>query len=137
VFPFELKLKADDLFIPRDIVKNDILLAKNDLVTPAVTSLENIGKIGIIKENLHNITAGGFVYIFRLYIDNEILSNLNMFFISSPTFVQLMKSITKKSGQAFYNMNKERLLNLLLPIPPIEEQLRILKKIKDFEKEIE
>lgn len=133
VFPFELKFKPDDLFIPNELVKIDILLLKNDLVTPAVTSLENIGKIGVVKEDFYNVTAGGFVYIFRPFLNNSILSNLNMYFISSPIFVQLMQSITKKSGQAFYNMNKERLLNLMIPVPSLAEQQRIVEKIESME----
>ena len=43
--PFQLCMKPDDIFIPQSKVKEDILLKHNDIVTPAVTSLENIGKM--------------------------------------------------------------------------------------------
>lgn len=56
-----------------------------------------------------------------------------MDFMSSSAFQEMMKSITKKSGQAFYNMNKERLKDLYFPLPPLEEQQRIVEKINFLE----
>ena len=118
------------------MLSKDILLQENDLITPAVTSLENIGKIARIEKNYTNVTVGGFVYIFRTFKNNEFLSKYINFAMSSPSFVQLMKSITKKSGQAFYNMNKEKLLDLTIPVPPMKEQERIIEKIEFLESNI-
>lgn len=57
-----------------------------------------------------------------------------MDFMSSSAFQEMMKSITKKSGQAFYNMNKERLKDLYFPLPPCKEQLKVVETInKIFE----
>ena len=133
ILPFQFLLKNDDLYIPQELVSNDILLRKNDLITPAVTSLENIGKIAVITNDLINVTAGGFVYIFRPYIDDEILSNLIADYVSSSAYQSMMKDITKKSGQAFYNMNKEKLLQLYFPIAPFAEMIRIVHKVKKCE----
>ena len=133
ILPFQFLLKNDDLYIPQELVSNDILLRKNDLITPAVTSLENIGKIAVITNDLINVTAGGFVYIFRPYIDDEILSNLIADYVSSSVYQSMMKDITKKSGQAFYNMNKEKLLQLYFPIAPFAEMIRIVHKVKKCE----
>lgn len=44
ISPFELRIKDDDIFLTKDKVKEDIILKENDILTPAVTSLENIGK---------------------------------------------------------------------------------------------
>ena len=52
--------------------------------------------------------------------------------LQSSYFNKQLKSITKKSGQAFYNLGKERLLQLIIPIPPIQEQQRIATKIQDY-----
>ena len=133
ILPFQFLLKNDDLYIPQELVSNDILLRKNDLITPAVTSLENIGKIAVITNDLINVTAGGFVYIFRPYINDEILSNLIADYVSSSAYQSMMKDITKKSGQAFYNMNKEKLLQLYFPIAPFAEMIRIVDKVKKCE----
>ncbi len=133
IMPFQLLLKSDDLFIPKSLVSDSILLNKNDLITPAVTSLENIGKVTTVNKCLNDVTAGGFVYIFRPNYDLENLSNIIMDFMSSALFQKLMKDITKKSGQAFYNMNKERLKDIYFPLPPLNEQKRIVNKIELLE----
>ena len=122
-----------DLFIPPNNVAKEILLQENDLITPAVTSLENIGKIARINQNYDNVTAGGFVFILRPFINNEILSKYFLYCFQSSSMIISMKSITKKSGQAFYNLGKERLIKLIIPIPPLSEQERIVKEIEKYE----
>lgn len=131
ILPFEITFKADDIFLPCNLVKEDILLQRNDIVTPAVTSLENIGKMARIKDDLPNVTVGGFVFVLRLYYSNDWLSKYLLALMSSPTMIEYMKSITNKSGQAFYNIGKERLATMLLPIPPHCEQQRIVSKLEE------
>lgn len=129
IFPFALTNKPDDLFLPNEKVKDNILLQKNDIVTPAVTSLENIGKMARVESDIPNTTVGGFVFIIRPFLSLEILSQYLLALMSSPTLIEYMKSITNKSGQAFYNLGKERLGHALLPIPPLSEQERIVNKV--------
>jgi len=128
--PFSLIFKDDDIFLPEERVKKDILLKKNDIVTPAVTSLESVGKMTRIDEDMNGVTVGGFVFIIRPYYGSETFSKYALIAMSSPSTVDYIKSITNKSGQAFYNIGKERLYSTLIPIPPQEEQLRIVKKIE-------
>ena len=122
ISPLRLCLKDDDIFIARDLVKDNILLQKNDIVTPAVTSLENIGKMARVELDMPTTTVGGFVFIIRPYLDDDILSEYLLSVMSAPTTIEFMRSITNKSGQAFYNIGKERLLTTLIPIPPYREQ---------------
>ena len=136
ILPFEITFKADDIFLPYNAIKENILLRKNDIVTPAVTSLENIGKMARVKDDLPDVTVGGFVFVLRLYFSNECLSQYLLALMSSPTIIEYMKSITNKSGQAFYNIGKERLATTLLPIPPLSEQQRIVNQIEKIFSEI-
>ena len=131
ILPFHLQLKPDDIYIGEEKVKSNILLKTGDIVTPAVTSLENIGKMARVKEDMQKVTVGGFVFIIRPFYVNT-FSQYLLYFMSSPTAIEYMKSITNKSGQAFYNIGKERLATTLIPIPPLYEQERICEKVKDI-----
>ena len=107
-------------------------MRKNDLITPAVTSIENIGKLALIDNDYNNVTAGGFVFIIRPHYSNDTFAKYMLYALQSSYFNKQMKAITKKSGQAFYNLGKERLIQLIVPIPPIEEQARIVNYIEKF-----
>ena len=132
ILPFEIIQKADDIFLSPEQVKEGILLKQNDIITPAVTSLENIGKMARIEQDLPNVTVGGFVFVLRPHYSFEWLSKFLLLFMSSPSAIEYMKSITNKSGQAFYNIGKERLATTLIPIPPIDEEKRIAAKVEGF-----
>ena len=123
----------NDIFLDNNLVPDSILLQRNDLITPAVTSIENIGKIARVEQTYNNVTAGGFVFILRPYCQIDELSKYLLYALQSSYFNKQLKAITKKSGQAFYNLGKERLLQLILPIPPLAEQARIVAEIEKFE----
>ncbi len=130
VLPFEIRFKGDDIFLSPDCIKHDILLKQNDLITPAVTSLENICKMARIEKDMPTTTVGGFVFILRPYYDSDSISIYLLEALSSPALIEFVKSITNKSGQAFYNIGKERLGSALIPLPPIKEQKRINDRIE-------
>ena len=131
ILPYQLQLKPDDIYISEEKVKSNILLKTGDIVTPAVTSLENIGKMAKVEEDMRKVTVGGFVFIIRPFYVNT-FSQYLLYFMSSPIAIEYMKSITNKSGQAFYNIGKERLATTLIPIPPLCEQERIIGKVIDI-----
>ena len=132
IYPFEIKFKVDDIFLKTSQVKTDILLKQNDLVTPAVTSLENICKMARVVRDMESTTVGGFVFILRPYLSKDTLSSYLLAVLSSPSTVEFVKSITNKSGQAFYNIGKERLGATLIPLPPTAEQNRIVQRINEL-----
>ena len=116
----------NDIFIKDELVSPSIYLRKNDLITPAVTSLENIGKIARITEDYDKVTVGGFVFILRGFYNNDVLAKYLYYAIQSDYFTEKLKYITKASGSAFFNINKERFLQLILPIPTENEQVKIV-----------
>ena len=128
----EYRFFDNDIFIDKHLISSNILLRVNDLITPAVTSIEHIGKLALIDKNYDKVTAGGFVFIIRPYYSSNAFAKYMLYALQSSYFNKQLKSITKKSGQAFYNLGKERLTQLIVPIPPIQEQERIVTEIDRF-----
>lgn len=132
ILPNKYIFKDDDVFVSEEFVNPKTILKKNSLITPAVTSLENIGKMAVIEKDYSDVSAGGFVFIIKPYIQDFKHSLLLAYFLQSPFLIEAMQGITKKSGAAFYNLGKERLNELYLPLPPMAEQQRIVGKINEF-----
>ena len=131
ILPNKYIFKDDDVFVSEEFVNANTILKKNCIITPAVTSLENIGKMAVIEKDYNNVSAGGFVFIISPYIQDFNHSLLLAYFLQSPFLIEAMRGITKKSGAAFYNLGKERLKELYLPLPPMTEQRRIVDKINE------
>ena len=132
ILPNKYIFKDDDVFVSEEFVNANTILKKNCIITPAVTSLENIGKMAVIEKDYNNVSAGGFVFIISPYIQDFNHSLLLAYFLQSPFLIEAMRGITKKSGAAFYNLGKERLKELYLPLPPMAEQQRIVAQIEEL-----
>ena len=129
-------VKDDDVMIGKQFVNDELILKKGMFISPAVTSLEHMGKTALIREDQNNVVAGGFVLMLIPFFNNEIYwEYLNVFF-QSGYYRDKCKSITNKSGQAFFNLSRAKLLNLPIPLPPLAEQKRIVAKIEQLMKEI-
>ena len=130
ILPNKYIFKNDDVFVAKEFVNENTLLKRNYIITPAVTSLENIGKMTVVEKDYNDVSAGGFVFIIRPYLQEFTHSLLIAFFLQSPFLIEMMRGITKKSGAAFYNLGKERLKELYIPLPPLKEQQRIVAQIE-------
>ena len=121
-------VKDDDVVISKKYVKESLLLRRGTFITPAVTSIERLAKTALIQEDYNDIVVGGFVLMIKPIItDNALLQYLNLFF-QTTFYKKYCISITNKSGQAFYNLSRQKLMQCLVPIPPEKEQVRISGK---------
>ena len=123
--------KNDDLYIPLEIVNENILVKQYDIITPAVTSLENIGKMSCIDFTLEErVTVGGFVYLLSPILYDNTFAKYIVYQLTSEYYINQLRRIAKKSGAAFYNINKTKLNSLPFFMPPYEEQKRIVEYIE-------
>ena len=130
--------KADDVMIaPEYVKKPNLNLQKNTFITPAVTSLEHLGKTALIEEDHSDIVAGGFVLYLLPFYRDDILSKYLSFYFQSAYYNIYCQSIANKSGQAFWNLSRQKLMELVLPIPSLAEQHRIVEKLEQLLGEID
>ena len=121
-------IKDDDVIISKKYVRESLLLRRGTFITPAVTSIERMAKTALIEEDQTDIVVGGFVLMMKPFLtEDSLLKYLNLFF-QTTYFKKYCISITNKSGQAFYNLSRQKLMQSVVPLPPLGEQVRIAEK---------
>ena len=125
-------IKDNDVLISAEFVDAGLLLRDGQIITPAVTSLENVGKAAIVRNADGRTVCGGFVFYLTPYLKNFCHSEYLHRYLSSPGHITFCKSVVKKSGQAFYNLSKSSLSSALIAIPPLAEQHRIVAVFKAY-----
>ena len=131
-------MKVDDVMIaPEYVKKPNLTLQKNTFITPAVTSLEHLGKTALIKEDHSDIVAGGFVLYLLPFYRDDIFSKFLSYYFQTAYYNTYCQSIANKSGQAFWNLSRQKLMELVLPTPPLAEQHRIVEKLEQLLGEID
>ena len=122
--------KNDDVFISSELVKPELYLRKNYMTTPAVSSLDHIGKIALIDKDYSDTVVGGFVLMLIPHFNDDVVSQYLLYAFAAKHHRDNCRNITHKSGQAFYNLSREQMMNLPVPIPPREEMERITAMLK-------
>lgn len=107
------KVKLKDL----QLKTNDILIARTGGTVGKSFVVKNISEVAVFASYLIRI---------RL-IDNELIDFVK-YFLDSPYYWQMIS--LKQSGTGQPNVNATKLSEILIPIPPIEEQKRIVAKIE-------
>ena len=122
--------KGDDVFISSELVKPELYLRKNYMITPAVSSLDHIGKIALIDKDYSDAVVGGFVLMLIPHFNDDVVSEYLLYAFAAKHHRDNCRNITHKSGQAFYNLSREQMMNLPVPLPPREEMERIIAMLK-------
>ena len=121
--------KDDDVMISASYVKDELILKRGTFITPAVTSIERMAKTALVEVDQSDIVVGGFVLMLKPFIKDDSLLRYLILLFQSVYYKQYCISITNKSGQAFYNLSRQKLMKCLVPIAPMKEMSRIAEKI--------
>ena len=105
-----------------------LFLVDKDLLFNRTNSYELVGKTGVYFGSNNSMTFAS--YLIRVQFDNNIVSEFVSSYINSPICreTQLEPEIIQQNGQA--NFNGTKLKNILIPLPPLSEQKRIVAEIE-------
>ena len=122
-------MKDDDVMIASKFVKPELLLTAGTFITPAVTSIEQMGKTALVREDQPQTVVGGFVLMLLPFMRDWSLLNYLELIFQSEYYKGYCRSITNKSGQAFYNLSRQKLMQFLVPLPPLNERIAIANEV--------
>jgi len=122
------KLVFDDLkYLPADWEREELMLKSGDVLFNRTNSAELVGKTALYKENHPRSTFASYLVRARVYPD---IYNpaLLVYFTNSVFGRQYINSvISQQVGQA--NVNATKFASMPIPMPPIEEQQKIVEEI--------
>ncbi len=118
--------------IPRSIEDlPQLFLKRFDLLYNRTNSAELVGKTGIYLGDDDVYTFASYLIRIRFLIDlaSPIYANLAM---NAPYFrkTQILPELQQQCGQA--NVNGTKLRNMVIPVPPLAEQRRIVAKVDEL-----
>ena len=99
-------------------------LEYNDLLFNRTNSKELVGKVAIYKSEIPAIYAGYLVRLHPILIDSDYL---NYVMQSQYYWIYCQKVRSDAIGQS--NINAEKLKRFIFPLPPLQEQKRIVNQI--------
>lgn len=121
-------LVLDDIvYVDKSKVKKEQILKKGDILICASSGSKHlVGKSVLIKENT-NFTFGAFCKVIRT---EKISSRFLEYFFQSQEYRNLINQVV--SGTNINNIKNEHIDNIMIPLPPINEQQRIVNIIESL-----
>lgn len=124
-----IHLFDDDVFLPLNYANEESTIHSGDIVIVASTGSSTvIGRPAVAKEALPGIQIGAFLRIVRPVVD-EVESWMPVLFLGDYYRLHIRG---KSKGTNIKNLKAEYLSDLLIPLPPVAEQKRIVAKIKEL-----
>lgn len=120
----------DLIYVNRKFVKRDEQILKvGDIVMSMANSRELVGKVSFTESiPTNNATFGGFLSVIRPY---QLEARYLMFFMRAPHIKeQLIGSASQTTNIA--NISLEKLNPLVVAVPPLDEQKRIVAKVDEL-----
>ena len=125
----KLLILDNDVFLPNSYADANKQIKANDIIIVGSTgSKDVIGKPAFIKQDYPSTQIGAFLRIVRPYFDFYV-PYLQIIF-SSEYYRKHIRS--KVKGTNINNIKAEHIEKLLVPVPPLNEIMRIIKRMEEL-----
>ncbi len=122
----ELYIYDDDVFLPTHYQDEEKCIYTGDTIIVASTGSSNvIGKPAIIRRHIQSTQIGAFLRIVRPY--SQIISTYVQLIFTSEYYRQHIRN--KAKGTNINNIKTEYITEMLVPLPPLNEQKRIVEAL--------
>ena len=126
---FSVEFKDDDVFLPLNYFDGEKIISDGDIVIVGSTgSFTAIGRPAFIHGTHLYTQIGAFLRIVRSFSD---LTNLWLAQIFKSQYYRSCIADRVK-GTSINNIKAEYILNMLVPLPPYNEQRRIVQRINEL-----
>ena len=126
----KIMLKDDDVFLPNQYANKEKQIQQNDIVIIASTgSLKGIGRAAFVDSNFDEpIQIGAFLRIIRP-VDSSLADYLRIIF-AGRYYRNHISSIV--NGIGIKNIREKHITEFPIPLPPIDEQRRIVSCLNEL-----
>ena len=126
---YNINLLDDDIYIKQIYSNSEKQIYKNDIVIVASTGSKTIlGNASFSSTNYNNTQIGAFLRIIRTRIAS-LFPYLKIIFMTQY-YMNYIK--INSNGIGINNIKNDTLNNFLIPLPPLKEQERIVKKVDEL-----
>ena len=131
---FEGKINHDEVqFVAKEKVSEEQIIRAGDILMSASSgSLNHVGKSAICSEKIIGETFGAFCKIIRVI--KGLLPEYIAIYFSTDDYREFIRRTA--AGSNINNLKNEHIDNLKIPVPPIEDQKKIVKEFSAVDEEI-
>lgn len=126
----KIVLKDDDVFLPKQYANKEKQVQQNDIVIVASTgSLKGIGRAAFVDSKFDEpIQIGAFLRIIRP-VDSSLADYLKIIFAGNYYRSHISNVV---NGIGIKNIREKNITELIIPLPPIEEQHKIVARLNEL-----
>ena len=119
------------VYIEKSYAKPDKMVSKGDILISLANSLELVGRVTYVDENYKNATFGAFMGVIRA--NYQKVHPMYLFHVLNSLEAKKYFRSVAKTTTNISNITFEDLGNLVLPLPGLDDQLKIIDELNRYQ----